>query len=94
MSSDGGRWPRKLRNLPWVLDGVGEAGFERESDKGGTGGANALSGSGTPKLLRIDIELARFICLAVRVSALLEDWLCCDNCGIEGNCIEEATVAC
>lgn len=70
MSSEGGRCPRKLRSLLWVFErkeGVGDAGLEATSG----GGASARSGSGTPRLLRMDTELARFICLTVRVSGEL-----------------------
>lgn len=65
ISSLGGRWPKKFRNLDglfaFIIAGLNCADV-------GEGGSNALSGSRTPRPLRILIELARFVFLVVEVA--------------------------
>lgn len=68
ISSLGGRWPKKFRNLDglfaFIIAGLNCADV-------GEGASNGLSGSRTPSPLRILIELARFVFLVVEVEGLL-----------------------
>lgn len=65
MSSLGGRCPKKCRSLEGRLAvALSAAGLRRPEDVG-EGGSRARSGSCTPRLLRILIELARFVVLLV-----------------------------
>lgn len=60
ISSLGGRWPKKLRSLDGLF---AAAGLKRPEV--GEGVSNALSGSETPRPLKMLIELARFVFLEV-----------------------------
>jgi hypothetical protein len=71
ISSLGGRWPKKFRSLDGLFAFI-IAGLNSDV---GEGGSNALSGSCTPSPLRILIELARFVFLAVEVECMAEGLL-------------------
>lgn len=61
MSSLGGRWPKKWRNLEGRLAvALIVVGLRRPEAEVGEGGSSARSGFRTPRELRILIELARF----------------------------------
>ncbi len=64
MSSLGGRCPKKCRSLEGRLAvALSIAGLRWSELDVGDGGSRARSGSCTPRLLRILIELARFVVL-------------------------------
>lgn len=64
MSSLGGRWPKKLRNLDGFLAaGHGTALGDKAVGEGGS--ESALSGLCTPRPLRMLIALARLVVLLV-----------------------------
>lgn len=66
ISSLGGRWPKKLRSLDGRLAvALSTAGLRRPEVDVGEGGSSACSGSRTPRLLRMLIELARLVVLLV-----------------------------
>jgi len=71
MSSLGGRWPKKFRNFDGLFDGDAlPAGLFRPADVvGDGGGSRAFSGCGTPRPLRILMELARLVFAGVCASA-------------------------
>lgn len=63
MSSLGGRWPKKWRNLEGRLALALLVGLRRPEVEVGEGGSSVRSGFRTPRELRILIELARFVVL-------------------------------
>jgi hypothetical protein len=63
MSSLGGRWPKKWRNLEGRLAVALIDGLRRSEAEVGEGGSSVRSGFRTPRELRILIELARFVVL-------------------------------
>lgn len=74
ISSLGGLWPKKFLNFDGFFDGLPEGLLRSTETVGDAGGSSVFSGCGTPRPLKILMELARFVLTGV--CAFSKDMAC------------------